>query len=72
MSQVPGVTAAHAIITDRCRDVQGGDLEAFDEAVRRARETYQCMLPNWPKGQGIKLHVVLSVEWPRPEVPPAA
>ena len=55
MSQVPGVTAAHAIITDRCRDVQGGDLEAFDEAVGRARETYQCILPNWARAKGIKL-----------------
>lgn len=61
---VPGAIARHAIITDNCREAQGGDLAAFEEAVNRLRVSYQEIVQGWPRGAGAQLHVVLTVERP--------
>ena len=54
------ILAIHAIITPNCRRVQGGDLAAFEEAVRRLREQYEFMLSR--RGEdGSEYHLKLSV-----------
>ena len=65
MSEVRGIKAKHTIITDRCREVHGGSLEAFDEAVRRVREEYDTLTRDFhPVGKGVQFHLVLTVEFP--------
>lgn len=61
---VPGIKAAHMVINDNCRTVQGGDMEAFDEAVRRLRKEYENLMDAWPKGKGAEFNVVLTVDYP--------
>lgn len=59
MSQIPGITAKHAIITPTCRE-NLGQARAFDEAVRQLKIEYLA-------GQGganveANFHVALVVE----------
>jgi len=63
-TKVPGIKAAHAVITENCRVVQGGDVEAFDEASRRLRGEYEQLLDAWPQGKGASFHLVLTVDYP--------
>ena len=64
MADVPGIKSVHCLITDVCRRVQGGDTEAFDEAVRRIREEYDYLTREFhPRGKGVKFHLVFSVEF---------
>ena len=57
---VPGMKAAHAIITPNCRVVQGGPGDAFDEAVRRIRAEYvACQLDCNAEAS---YHLVLTVD----------
>ena len=63
-STVPGIKAVHMVISDNCRTVQGGDMEAFDVAVRRLRKEYENLLPAWPKGKGAEFSVILTVDYP--------
>lgn len=65
MSEVPGIKAKHTVITDNCRKVHGGSLEAFDEAVRRVRKEYDTLTRDFhPRGKGVQFHLVLTVEFP--------
>ncbi len=58
---IPGVKARHAIISDACREK--GDAQAFEEAVEVLRIEYRHMVQKfWPKGDGAKFHLALSVE----------
>ncbi len=63
-SKVPGIKAAHAIISTNCRAMRG-DIGAYDEAVLRLRSDYEKLLSHWPREKGAKFHVVLTVEYPR-------
>lgn len=58
------VKAAHAVITENCRRVQGGDMEAYDEAARRLRIEYEKLAEFWTEGKGAQIHLELSVEYP--------
>lgn len=62
MSRLPGVKAKHAIITPRCRDVQGGNTEAFEEAARRLLEEYLSIIQMREDREKINFHLVLTVE----------
>lgn len=62
---IPGIKAKHVFITDNCRVVQGGDLEAFDEAVRRVRAEYEQCVSKHSRGNDVKFHLVLTVDHPR-------
>ena len=64
-SSIPGMKAEHAIITDACRENRG-DEGAFDEAVRRLREQYIACVAGWKDRPGVKFHVALTVEPPKP------
>lgn len=59
---IPGVKAAHAIITPACRENRGVDA-AFEEAVRRLREAYRDALFANPSNT-VKVHLAAFVEWP--------
>lgn len=61
---IPGAKAAHAVISDNCRDAHG-DEGAFDEAVRRLREEYLTCLNGWKGTPGVQFHLVLNIESPR-------
>ena len=63
-STVPGIKAAHMIISDNCRTVQGGDMKAFDVAVRKLRKEYENLMDVWPKGKGAEFSVILTVDYP--------
>ncbi len=59
-----GIRAIHAVITPNCRIVQGGNDEAFDEAVRRIKVEYDACLAG--RGDdGSDYHLLLIVETPR-------
>ena len=61
MSDIPGIKAQHAIISDACRNK--GDGQAFEEAVEILRIEYlQLTQKFWPQGKGAKFHLVLTVE----------
>jgi hypothetical protein len=70
MTQVPGLKAKHAIITDQCR-LNRTDEGAVDEALRRVRqEALECMA-GWPTGAGAQFHIALTIERPdTPSCPP--
>ncbi len=61
MQKVPGIKAHHAIITDNCRRVQGGDSAAFDEAVRRTKVEYDRAVTGRAAQKGVEYHLVLTV-----------
>ncbi len=66
MSNVPGITAKHAIITPTCR-ANKGNSDAFREAVERMFTEYDLLIRH--RGEdGARYHLVLSVEraedWP--------
>lgn len=63
-STVPGIAAAHAIITEECRRNRG-DVGAFEEAVRRLRKAFDEGLTFWALGTGKRIHLVLTVELPK-------
>ena len=67
MKPTPGIVAKHAIITDTCRTVRGGDLAAFDEAVSRLRKEFQACARAEANalGKGVQFHLILTVERPR-------
>ena len=61
--KLPGIKAAHAVITPNCRTVDRGDdpvMDAFDEAAARLREEYRiiCRI----REDGFNAHVVLTIE----------
>jgi hypothetical protein len=60
MSNIPGMSAQHAIITPVCRHNKT-DMGAFDESVERMRKTYLSCLEG--RGEdGSNYHLVLTVE----------
>ena len=60
-SKVPGIIAYHVVITPNCRIVQGGNEEAFDEAVRRIRQQYDlCVHVN--RNSDASFHLVLTLD----------
>lgn len=61
--EIPGQVAKHAIVTDECR-ANRSDLGAFDEASARLREEYTACLVGWAGVEGVRFHVVLTVERP--------
>lgn len=68
MSQVPGITAKHAIITPECRAGRT-DLGAFDEALDRLRTEYLKVLDLRGEEGPANYHLVLSVEGLEPAKP---
>ena len=66
--KVPGIIAAHAIITPHCRTVPRSllhpdpALAAYDEAVMRLREEYELIVG--ARSDGFIAHVVLTIEAP--------
>jgi hypothetical protein len=60
--KIPGIAAKHCIVTDNCRKVQGGSIEAIDEALRRIRDEAIRTLPHWPIGNDHRFHFVFSVD----------
>lgn len=72
-SKVPGIKAAHAIISTACREGRG-DVGAYDEAAARLRSEYEKLLKHWPREKGAKFHIALTVEYqcddPGRPVPP--
>ncbi len=62
-TELLGIKAMHRIISDTCRDRNGGELaEVIAEAAIAIGELYK----HWPKGKGAKIHVVVTVEYPEP------
>jgi len=62
MSQIPGITAKHAIITPVCRKNRT-DYGAFFEAIERLRTEYlECC--KVAENESVNYHLVLSVEQP--------
>ena len=62
--KVPGAAAHHSIITENCRDLRTAD-GAFDEAVRRARESYDRIVEGWTgNDRQPRIHLIISVERP--------
>lgn len=59
-TDVPGMCAQHAIITQDCRKGRGDD-GAFEEAVRRLRREYEHAVKGWGD-YPVNFHVVLTVE----------
>ncbi len=62
-TEIPGISAAHAIITDACR-VNRGDAGAIDEALARAKNALGQIVEGWEPGKGARFHVVVTVERP--------
>ena len=61
MADIPGMAAAHAVITPTCvanRGVAG----SIDEALRRARRELERCLPAWQGARTANLHVAVTVE----------
>ena len=63
MKNLKGSCAQHCLITDVCRRGRG-NAGAFDEAVARVRKVYEQCLDGWGDKQGVKYHLVLTVERP--------
>lgn len=61
MTEVPGIKAQHAIITDECRAGRGEE-GAIDEALARIRAEYLLCVPPWRGTRGVNFHVVLTVD----------
>jgi hypothetical protein len=59
-TSIPGVSAAHAIVTPACRANRGVG-GAFDEAVARLRGQYERLAADCPT---FNLHLVLTSEEP--------
>lgn len=59
-TETPGRKLGHAIITATCR-ANRGDVEAFDEPVRRLRVEYETALGGWANTPH-QMHLVLTVE----------
>ncbi len=66
-TQIPGTKAQHAYVTDTCRENRT-DPGAVDEALARLREEAVAIIGQWPRGSGMRLHFVLTME--RPLAPP--
>ena len=61
-NDIPGIRAIHAIITPDCRVVQGGPMEAFEEAVRRMRREYELVVAGRKSDGPWNAHMVFTVE----------
>jgi len=61
--QLPGTVAAHAVITDTCRENRN-DNGAIIEAIGRIENAFYTCVQGWPKGSGAQFHVILRVERP--------
>lgn len=57
---IPGVKAAHAIISDDCR--RGGD--EFNRACDKLRPLYDQLCEGWGIGKGAKMNIVITIERP--------
>jgi hypothetical protein len=62
-TEIDGICAVHAIVTDGCR-ANRGDVGVIDETLRRIRAQFESVLAGWAPGSGAKFHVVLTVERP--------
>lgn len=65
MSNIPGIPARHAIVTDTCRTNhtdEGAIREAADRLIAQAIEEVGFA----PIGEGVKFHFVLTVERSQP------
>lgn len=62
-SIIPGSAAAHAIITDVCRQNRT-DEGAWQEAAARLHREFQAIARAWDVSRGAKVHLVLTVERP--------
>lgn len=65
-SEIPGITAAHAYITDECRTNRGEEGALSESLLRLYNEAKECFKGN-PIGRGTRFHVVLTVERLEPE-----
>ncbi len=63
---VPGGMAQHAVITDQCRTAFTDD-RAFDIAVEQMRTAYKQASTGYPVGNGVQLHLMLTIERPKPK-----
>lgn len=62
VAQVPGMKAAHAIVTDTCRENRGDGAAAHEAARRLIDEYYACLRESQPPGT--QYHFVLTIERP--------
>lgn len=60
-TKTPGIQAKHLFVTDSCRDLHGDD-NAIDVAVKELEAEAKRCIRGWPKGDGHKLHFVLTIE----------
>lgn len=64
MAEIPGSTAAHAIITPECRQNRG-DGEAWVEAARRMLAMYESIIDGWKDAeQQPTIHLALILQRP--------
>lgn len=68
-TQLPGTAAQRCVITDACRSSRGDD-GAIEEALSRLRKVYEQVTAGWQVGEGVQIHLALTVE--RPANLPAA
>ena len=61
--KIPGIVAHHAIITPKCRKVQGTAYLALMEAYRRITDEYMACTAI-EGNAGVSYHLVLTVERP--------
>lgn len=60
---IPGITAKHCIITDKCRTMRTTE-GAIDEALRQIKESYMDILKIRELEKDINYRVVLLVDTP--------
>lgn len=61
---IPGALDTHRWITDECR-ANRGDEGAAKQAIESAHRAVATLLDAWPKGKGVRIHVVVTVEAPK-------
>ena len=59
-----GIRALECVVTDNCREVHGGDTEAFYEAMKKLKYEYDQLCIHWKRGMDVDFHFVLVVERP--------
>lgn len=61
---ISGSLLEERIITDNCRKIKPTDQIIF-EVLYSVKEKVRSVLTGWPKGSGVKIHIVVTVERPR-------
>jgi len=64
---IPGIIAHHRIISDHCRD--RGNEEVSNDVADSVVDAVHELMEVWPKGDGSKIHILVTVETPKKGTP---